>query len=272
VVNQLPTLLADAGAAADRLGLGDGLGQLVDTYGGGILSGTGNLVANLGAVFAALVSAALLTFFFLRDGPDWWGRLLGRIEPARRRVLGETGAEAARILNGSTVGTGIVSLIGGTAWTVLMTILGLPLAVPIGVLTFFGGFIPYVGGFIATGIAFLIAIAAGDTSDVIVMAIFTPIYNIAIGNFVAPLVYGKTVSLHPAVILLAAPAGAAIGGLIGMFLIVPVIAIVGATWRPVVHLFDPDDGTQPATPPRTAQTAPAAAPAPASRPAPASGS
>jgi hypothetical protein len=72
------------------------------------------------------------------------------------------------------------------------------------------------------------------------------------------------------VILLAAPAGAAIGGLIGMFLIVPVIAIVGATWRPIVHLFDPDDGTQPA-PATSAETRPAPVPAPASRPAPASG-
>jgi predicted PurR-regulated permease PerM len=270
LVNQLPELLGDAGAAADRLGWGDSLGKLVQTFGGGILSGSGNLVSNLGAVFAALASAALLTFFFLRDGPDWWGRLLQRVDPSRRVVIGDTGAEAARILNGSTVGTGVVSLIGGTAWAVLMTILGLPLAVPVGVLTFFGGFIPYVGGFIATGVALLVAIAVGDTTDIVVMAIFTPIYNIAIGNFVAPLVYGKTVSLHPAVVLMAAPIGAAIGGLVGMFLIVPVIAIVGATWRPIVHLFDPDDGTQPAAAPNDRTRQAAAAAAAASRPAPAS--
>jgi len=271
LVNQLPELLADAAAAAQRLGWGDSLGRLVQTFGGGILSGSGNLVSNMGAVFAALASAALLTFFFLRDGPDWWGRLLQRVEPSKRVVIGDTGAEAARILNGSTLGTGIVSLIGGTFWALLMTVLGLPLAVPVGVLTFFGGFIPYVGGFIATGVAFLVAIAVGDTTDIIVMAIVTPIYNIAIGNYVAPLVYGKTVSLHPAVVLMAAPVGAAIGGLIGMFLIVPVIAIVGATWRPVVHLFDPDDGTQPASAPPSADSRRAPATAPASRPAPVSG-
>jgi hypothetical protein len=55
-----------------------------------------------------------------------------------------------------------------------------------------------------------------------------------------------------------------------MFLIVPVIAIVGATWRPIVHLFDPDDGSQPATAAPVAD--PVRAPAPASRPATASGS
>jgi predicted PurR-regulated permease PerM len=52
-------------------------------------------------------------------------------------------------------------------------------------------------------------------------------------------VLGKTVSIHPAIVLLAAPAGAAIGGLIGMFLIVPMNAIFLATWRSLIRLFDP---------------------------------
>jgi putative heme transporter len=124
---------------------------------------------------------------------------------------------------------------------VMMALLGLPLAFPVGVLTFFGGFIPYVGGAIATGLAFLIALAFGTPTTIVLMAIFTVVINIVIGNFVAPLVLGRTVSIHPAIVLLAAPAGAAIGGLIGMFLVVPIIAIVMATWRSVIKLFDPHD-------------------------------
>jgi predicted PurR-regulated permease PerM len=136
------------------------------------------------------------------------------------------------------------------------------------VLTFFGGFIPYIGGFIASGLAFLIAIAAGNPTTVALMAVFTVAINIFIGNFVAPFVLGKTVSVHPAVILLAAPAGAAIGGLVGMFLIVPVIAIVMATWRSVLRLFDPHAELPPAevAPPSSTTTRPAtgrAAPSPA---------
>jgi putative heme transporter len=101
------------------------------------------------------------------------------------------------------------------------------------------------------------------------MVILTVGINILIGNFVAPFILGKTVSVHPAVILLAAPAGAAIGGLVGMFLIVPVIAIVMATWRSVLRLFDPDDEQRPvavSAPPeasaRSAPTRPSPSPAP----------
>jgi len=96
-----------------------------------------------------------------------------------------------------------------------------------------------------------------------VMAIFTVVINIVIGNFVAPLVLGRTVSIHPAVVLLAAPAGAAIGGLIGMFLIVPVIAIVSANWRSVLRLLEPDeDAVSDTDETPTATARPATVPAP----------
>ena len=42
-----------------------------------------------------------------------------------------------------------------------MVVLGIPLALPVFVLSFFLCFIPYIGGFISTGIAFLITIAFG---------------------------------------------------------------------------------------------------------------
>jgi putative heme transporter len=241
VVQQLPEILAEAAAGANNLGLGTGPADLVATIAPTLLANAGSIVSNAASISVALVTAALLTFFFLRDGGSWWGRLLARVPPGRREIVGTSGAKAARILNGSTLGTGLVSLVAGALEFLLMTLLGLPLAFPVGVLTFFGGFIPYVGNFIATGIAFLIALAVGGPGTVAVMAVFTVAINILVGNFVAPMVLGRTVSIHPAVVLLAAPAGAAIGGLIGMFLIVPVIAIVSATWRSVLRLLEPDE-------------------------------
>ena len=122
-----------------------------------------------------------------------------------------------------------------------MVLLGLPLAFPVAVLTFFGNFIPYIGGAITTFIGFLVALAVGTPTDIALMAIYTLVFNIVQGNFVAPLVYGKTVSLHPAIVLLAIPAGGQIAGIIGMFLIVPFLGVVAVTWRLVLHVFDPDD-------------------------------
>ncbi|MEI8335013.1 MAG: AI-2E family transporter, partial [Chloroflexota bacterium] len=105
------------------------------------------------------------------------------------------------------------------------------------VLSFFGGFIPYIGSFITTGIAFLVTVAVGSPTDIAVMAVFTIVFNIVQGNFVAPLVYGRAVSLHPAVVLIAIPAGSTIAGVFGMFIVVPFIGVVAATWRTVLFVL-----------------------------------
>ena len=138
-----------------------------------------------------------------------------------RQQVGEAGARAVEVLGGYIIGTAAVSFVGAASQFIIMVILGLPLALPVFVLSFFLCFIPYIGGFISTGIAFLIAVAAGTPADVVIMAILTIVFNIVQGNIVSPLVYGRTVHLHPAIVLVAIPAGAAVAGILGMFLVVP---------------------------------------------------
>ena len=198
----------------------------------------------LGALFI-VVLALLITYFLLRDGGALWQRVLARIEESRRSRVDAIGRHAVQILGGYMTGTALISLFGAVTSALIMVLLGLPLAVPIGVLTFFGGFIPYIGSFVTTAMATLVAIAVGTTADVIVLLIYTVVFNIVQGNFVTPLVYGRTMSLHPAVILLAIPAGGEIAGLLGMFLVVPFVAILAATLPPFLRLVadTPEPGT-----------------------------
>ena len=79
-----------------------------------------------------------------------------------------------------------------------MGVLGLPLVLPIAFLSFILGFIPYIGGAIGTMLAFLVAVKVGTTQDIVIMAIWTVVFNIVQGSFIAPIIYGKAVSLHPA--------------------------------------------------------------------------
>ncbi len=251
LANQLPAIIDQAVGGAHRLLPDQVLAYLVGSIQLDVVGMSRGMVANAVAVVGALITAAILTFFFLRDGPGWWHALLRRVPEAQRGRLGESGARAAATLNGATLGTGLVSAIAGVLQFVMLTILGLPLAVPIGVLTFFSGFIPYVGNFIVTGVVVLLAVAVGEPTTVVAVAVLTVVNNILIGNVVAPFVLGRTVNIHPAVVLLAAPVGASIGGLIGMFLIVPAIAIVQVTWRSVASLFGP----LPIPPPREQEPA-----------------
>lgn len=219
------------------------LAELVRNLGDGLLADVARLLAGLASFGLVLLLATLLTFYLLRDGSRAGHRLLGRLSERRRIHLTTTGEGAVSVLGGYMVGTALISAFGAASTAVLMIILGLPLALPIAVLSFFVGFIPYLGSFVSTALAFLVTVAVGDQSDVVIMLIWILVFNIVQGNYVTPLVYGKTVSLHPAIILLAIPAGNEIAGIIGMFLVVPIAGVIALSWRTVLHSFDPDERT-----------------------------
>jgi putative heme transporter len=116
------------------------------------------------------------------------------------------------------------------------------------VLSFFGGFIPYIGGMLTTGLAFLIAVQSGSPLDILIMGIWTLVFNIVQGNIVAPMVYNRTTSIHPAIVLACIPAAAAISGILGMFLVVPVLGVVLTTWRTILRVMGSDEDDFPGPP------------------------
>ena len=105
------------------------------------------------------------------------------------------------------------------------------------ILSFLLCFIPYFGGYISTGIAFLITVQYGTPFEIVFMFAWTMVFNIVQGNVLAPIVYGRTVHIHPAIVLLAVPAGAAVAGVAGMFLAVPVAGVIAGTWRSVLAVL-----------------------------------
>ena len=240
-----------AGAVEANDSVGGMLGPLVAAareYGSGFASAIAEAVSALATIGVVLVLSGLLCFYFLLDGEKFWRYLQGRIRLDRADEVDAAANRALGVLSGYMVGTGAVSLFGAVTQYLIMVVLGLPLALPLAVLAFFAGFIPYIGSFIVTGLSFLVAVAVGTTQDVAIMAVYTIVINIMQGNFVAPLVYSRTVNLHPAVVLMAIPAGSAIAGVLGMFLAVPFLGVIAATWRTVPRAFATNPDAEPGTP------------------------
>jgi predicted PurR-regulated permease PerM len=162
--------------------------------------------------------------------------------------MSAAGRRAFGVLGGYMVGTAAISFVGAFSQLVIMWVLSLPLALPIFVLSFFGGFIPYIGSALTTGMAFLVTVAVGDPLDIVVMFIWTIAFNIVSGNIVAPLVYNRTTDIHPAIVLAAIPAGSAVAGIVGMFLVVPALGVVGTTWRSALRILGASDDEIPGPP------------------------
>jgi predicted PurR-regulated permease PerM len=217
--------------------------EIVRAFGSWLVIVASDAVAAVAAIGAAIVLMALLTFLFLRDGAQIWAWFLDRLPTNARAQIGPAGSRASGILSGYMFGTAALAAFGAATQWLTMAIMGIPLALPLAVLSFFGGFIPYIGSAITTGFALLVTIAVGDPTDIAVMLAFTVIFNIVQGSFLAPLVYSRAVDLHPAVVLLSIPAGGAVAGITGMILIVPLLGVVAATWRAVLAAFAPGRDT-----------------------------
>jgi putative heme transporter len=192
-----------------------------------------------GLAFAIGVGA-LLCLLALRDGPDIWRAATLRLPAGRRADVRAAGSRAIEVLGGYMLGTAAISGIGAASQWLIMVLLGLPLALPLGILSFFAGFIPYVGSFIGTALAFLVTIQVGSTRDVVVMAVFTVVINLIQGSFITPIVYSRVVAIHAAVVLVSIPAANEVAGVLGMFLVVPVIGVVAVTWRAALRVLAGD--------------------------------
>jgi predicted PurR-regulated permease PerM len=249
----------DGAQAANATASGDleALIGLVASVGSAIVEAIGTVAGAISVLAVILVLSPLLAFYLLRDAQRGWAHVTARATPWRRAELQRAGVESTEILGGYMLGTAAISAVGAISQLAIMLLLGLPFAVPIAVLSFIACFIPYIGGFVTTGLAFLIAVAYGTPVEIVIMFVYTIVFNLVHGNIVTPLVYSRTVSLHPAVVLLAIPAGGALAGIAGMFLIVPILAVIQSSWRSVVLVL----GDEPAAPPAPAADPDEASPA-----------
>jgi putative heme transporter len=107
-------------------------------------------------------------------------------------------------------------------------LLGVPLALPLALLVFFGGLFPVVGAFTAGALAVLVALA----DQGLIVALLVLALNVAVqqaeGNLLEPLIVGRATKLHPLAVLVALTAGAVTFGILGAFLAVPVVASLNA--------------------------------------------
>src|ERR1700712_5610024 len=185
-----------------------------------------------------LATAVFLVFFFLKDGPrflPWMERSVGE---RAGKPLTEVLLRTWRVLGSFIRPQAVVSLVDATFIGAGLLILGVPLAFPLIVLTFFGGFIPIVGAFVAGAIAVLGALVAKGLSTALIVLIIIIVVQQLEGNVLQPVLQSRSMNLHAAVVLLAVTAGASLYGITGAFLAVPVVSVVSEIWRFRVEQMD----------------------------------
>lgn len=206
-------------------------------------------------VFGSALLALVLLFFLLKDGRAMWHWTLRRMTGPNREVAAEAGRVGWRTLGSYTRGTMLIAAIDAIGIGLALVLLGVPLAFPLALITFIGGFVPIIGATVAGAVAVLVALAAnGPTTALLTLAAVIAVQQIE-GNLLEPLVMKRQVRLHPVVILLAVTAGTLIAGIAGAFVAVPIAAVA---WRVIDSVLRQ---RQAAAAPRPAPAAPEEPPA-----------
>ncbi|GAA3542468.1 hypothetical protein AFL01nite_09730 [Aeromicrobium flavum] len=198
---------------------------------GDISSGVLSTIGVATNVIVNTVLILILTFLFIKDGH----RFLPYVERLGGHRVGghlrELLYRAWNTLGGFIRTQALVSFIDAVLIGVALALVGQPLWVPLAVITFIGGFIPIVGAFASGAIAVLVTLVTNSPQDaLIILAVIIAVQQLE-GNVLSPMLQGKSMNLHPAVVLMAVTAGGSMFGITGAFLAVPVTATVAEILR-----------------------------------------
>ncbi|MCU1637507.1 MAG: conserved rane protein [Microbacteriaceae bacterium] len=192
-------------------------------FGSGALAG----VAAAIEVITGIVLGVFILFYFLKDGPRIWAFLIKPLNPTSHAKARRAGDRAVDTLGGYVRGTAIVALVDAVVIGGALVILQVPLALPLAIITFIGAFIPIIGATSAGILAALVALVTNDLQTALIVTIVVVAVNQLEGNFLAPVLLGKSLKLHELVVLLALTAGTILGGIVGTLLSVP---LAGVAW------------------------------------------
>jgi predicted PurR-regulated permease PerM len=178
-----------------------------------------------GSLLLTVLLAVVLCFFYLKDGPKFVPWIGGLVGPRAAPHVAAVAQRGWTTLSGFIKAQAIVGLVDAVFIGIGLAILGVPLALPLAVLVFFGAFIPIIGAVVTGALAALVALVTnGLTSALIVVALVLVVQQLE-GNVLQPILVGRTLDLHPALVILSVTAGGSLQGIVGAFLAVPVVAV-----------------------------------------------
>jgi predicted PurR-regulated permease PerM len=203
------------------------------------------LSAGLGGLLMFVLTISTFCYFLV-SGPTLARGVLWLFPPWLRRPVSGIAATMKPFLFRYVLG--MILVISTTcvlSWVGLGPVLHLPHALVLALLVGLLEFFPVVGAVASALLLGLAAVSQGSIGVVIGVAAFTLAMRLLIDQVVAPLIYGKASSLHPAAILLAFLVGGTLYGVLGLLLAVPAAATIKVTLK---ALYEPTEPEGPGSP------------------------
>ena len=258
LIERLPTLIDSAQPLIDRIvrqtqGSADAkavIANIGSRVAGWATDSLGSIVAGSLAfvnVITFVVITPVVAFYLLRDWSgivahldSWWPR---QQVATIRGLLGESD----KALSGFVRGQSLVCMILAVFYAIGWSLVGLDYAIVLGILAGVFGFVPFIGVLVAVGLSLLIALGQFGLDPLqlgLVVGVFV-VGQMLEGSVLTPNLIGNRIGLHPVWVLFSVFAGGQVAGIVGVFLAVPVAAVLGVVVRSALahyrqsHFYDP---------------------------------
>jgi predicted PurR-regulated permease PerM len=172
-----------------------------------------------------LVLIPVVTFYLLLDWEQTVARVASLVPPAYQGRVRQLARETDEVLGSFLRGQLLVMVALATVYSVGLSIIGLDLALPIGLLAGTVSFVPYLGfivGITSAGIAAYVQYQ--DAFMLVWVAVVFGIGQVLEGMFLTPRLVGSRIGLHPVAVIFAVMAGAQLFGFVGVLVALPAAA------------------------------------------------
>lgn len=198
---------------------------------GGAVKGVVGVLSKSGMTLLAWMANLLLipvvTFYMLRDWDIMVAHLHELLPRRYEAVVVKLARSSDQVLGAFLRGQLTVMLALGIIYAVGLSIVGLELALLLGMLAGVVSFVPYLGfivGIIAAGAAALMQFQ--ELMPLLYVALVFGVGQMIEGMVLTPLLVGEKIGLHPVAVIFAVLAGGQLFGFLGILLALPVAAVV----------------------------------------------
>ena len=196
----------------------------------GLVRGVDRYLSNAAQVLGWLLLIPVLAIFFLRDGDHIADVLIQVFFPADRRpgiraLANELHIMLTRYIRAQV----LLCALSFVFYSAAMLLLGFPHAIALAGLGGLLEFIPAVGWM--STFAAIIGVGVVNHSHWIWMAALLGIWRVIQDYFASPRIMGRHLEIHPLAAIFAVLVGGEIGGIVGIYLAVPLMASMGVIWR-----------------------------------------
>lgn len=212
-------------------GLFPGSNLNIETSAASMVSG---FAAGVGSVFSATLSTifafllvVLVMFYLLKDGVSWEDEAV-RLSPLSEESNEHIIERLRTSINGIVKGYLLVGLAQGTLMGLGLFIFGVPHAALWGVFAAIASMVPTIGTAFVAIPAILFLFLTGNTGAAIGMAAWATVIVGTIDNLLNPIVVGKSINIHPLLVLFGVLGGVALMGPVGILIGPLVISLIYA--------------------------------------------